>query len=103
MATFAVIETGGKQYRVSSGDKLRVEKLAGEAGAEVRFDKVLLRADGDAVNVGAPHVSGATVTAKVLRQMRDRKKIIFRYHSKTRYRKTRGHRQELTEIEITNV
>ncbi|MFH0890786.1 MAG: 50S ribosomal protein L21 [Candidatus Liptonbacteria bacterium] len=100
MPKFAVIETGGKQYKVSSGDKLKVEKLAGEAGASLIFDRVLLKVDGDKVEVGTPYVKEAEVPAIVVRQMRDEKKIIFKYHSKTRYRRKKGHRQELTEVKI---
>lgn len=103
MKSFAVIESGGKQYRISAGDKIKVEKLNAEAGASFSFDKVLLLADGDSVEVGTPHVSGAKVEGKVLRQARDRKKIVFRYHSKTRYRKKKGHRQHFTEVEIVKV
>ncbi len=100
---FAVIETGGKQYRVSVGDKLKVEKLAGEDGGVLVFNKVLLVVDGASAEIGTPHVLGAKVEAKVLRQARDKKKIVFRYHSKTRYRKKKGHRQEFTEIEVLKV
>lgn len=100
---FAVIESGGKQYRVSAGEKLRVEKLNAEAGGSFVFDKILLTADGDAVEIGTPHISGAKVEAKILRQARDRKKIVFKYHSKTRYRKKKGHRQHFTEVEIVRV
>jgi len=103
MAKFAVIKTGGKQYRVKVGDKLKVEKLAAEAGGTVTFGEVLLAADGDRVEIGTPTVAGAKVEAKVLRQLRDEKKIIFRYHAKTRYRKKKGHRQPLTEVEIVRV
>ncbi len=97
---FAIIESGGKQYKVSAGQKLKVEKLNAEAGGNVAFDKVLLTADGDTVKIGAPYVAGATVEAKVIREARDKKKIVFRYHSKTRYRKLKGHRQYFTEVEI---
>jgi large subunit ribosomal protein L21 len=100
---FAIIETGGKQYRVSSGDKLKIEKLAGEAGGSVMFNNVLLVADGEKVSVGAPYLAGAHVEAKVLRQERHRKEIVFRYHSKTRYRKKKGHRQHFTEVVIEKV
>lgn len=103
MSKFAVIETGGKQYKVSAGDKIKVEKLAGVAGADLVFDKVLLVADGDNVEVGAPYLAGAKVTTTVARQMRDKKKIIFKYHSKTRYRRKKGHRQELTEVTVVSV
>jgi large subunit ribosomal protein L21 len=100
---FAIIKTGGKQYKVAAGDKLKVEKLPGEEGGVISFDEVLLTSQGDSVQIGAPNVSGAKVEGKIIRQMRDVKKLIFRYHSKTRYRKTKGHRQHLTEVEITKV
>ncbi|MBM3257392.1 MAG: 50S ribosomal protein L21 [Candidatus Liptonbacteria bacterium] len=103
MTKFAVIETGGKQYKVSAGEKLKVEKLNAEAGASVTFDKVLLTADGEAVQIGAPYVSGASVEGKVVRQARDKKKIVFKYHSKTRQKKKKGHRQSFTEVEITKI
>ena len=102
MSTFAVITTGGKQYRVEPGMKLRVEKLELQEGDVVTFDK-LLSVDGDAVAVGTPNLEGGVVEAKVLRQMRDKKKITFKYHSKTRHRRTKGHRQHLTELEIVKI
>ncbi len=97
---FKIIQTGGKQYKVSSGQKLKIEKLSAEAGVNVVFDKVLLVADGDSVKIGAPYLSGEKVEGKILRQARDKKKIVFKYHSKTRYRKKKGHRQPFTEVEI---
>ena len=100
---FAVIETGGKQYRVSAGDKLKVEKLAAEAGGNVSFKNVLLMVDGDKADIGTPHVKGATVEAKVLRDARARKVIVFKYHYKARYRKKKGHRQHFTEVLIEKV
>jgi large subunit ribosomal protein L21 len=103
MKQFAIIETGGKQYKVSVGDKLKIEKIIGDAGSEISFDNILLTADGDSVNVGVPYVLGAKVGAKVIAQSREKKKIVFRFHSKTRYRKKKGHRQHMTEIEILRV
>lgn len=100
---FAIIETGGKQYWVSPSDKIRIEKLPGEPGGEIQFDKVLLVADGGNVKVGQPVVAGAKITGKVLRQGRDKKIRILKYHSKTRYRRHKGHRQEFTQLEITNI
>ena len=100
---FAVIQTGGKQYRVSAGQKVKIEKLDAEAGGDFIFDKVLLTADGEDIKIGTPYVAGAQVEAKVLKQGRDKKKIVFRYHSKTRYRKKKGHRQHFTEVEITKI
>ncbi|MEK7546686.1 MAG: 50S ribosomal protein L21 [Patescibacteria group bacterium] len=111
MPKFAVIETGGKQYKVSAGQKIKVEKLSAKedgstpltAGDSFVFDKILLAADGDKVSVGAPYLDGEKVSAKVIKQARERKKIVFRYHSKTRYRKKKGHRQHFTEVEIVSV
>lgn len=102
MSKFAIIETGGKQYKVSAGDTIRVEKLSAPKGA-VAFDRVLLVADGEKTTVGTPYVGGAKVTGTVVREGRDEKKIIFRYHSKTRYRKKKGHRQHFTEVKIESL
>lgn len=100
---FAIIKTGGKQYKVAVGDKVKVEKLPGEEGGVVSFDEVLLTSKGDSVAVGEPHVSGAKVEGKIVRQARDKKVLIFKFKSKTRSRKTRGHRQHFTEVEIVKV
>lgn len=100
---FAIIETGGKQYRVSPGQKIKIEKLETPAGESVLFDKVLLTADGDQVAVGFPYLAGVVVEGKVNKQARSKKVIVFRYHSKTRYRKKKGHRQYFTEVEIIGV
>jgi len=100
---FAVIETGGKQYKVSPGDKIKVEKLDAEAGKDFVFDKVLLVNDDKDVKIGEPTVAGAKVQAKVLREDRNKKVIVFKYHSKTRYRKKKGHRQPFTEVEIVKI
>ncbi len=100
---FAVVETGGKQYKVSPGQKLKVEKLEAKAGGTLDLDKVLLLVDGEEVKIGTPYVEGAKVEAKVLSQGRHDKKIVFKYHSKTRYRKKKGHRQHYTELEVVSV
>jgi large subunit ribosomal protein L21 len=100
---FAIVETGGKQYKVAPGQKLKVEKLEAEPGASLSLDKVLLVAEGEDVKVGAPYVAGAKVETKVLSQGRHDKKIVFKYHSKTRYRKKKGHRQHYTELEVVSV
>lgn len=100
---FAVIATGGKQYIVAPGQKLKVEKLLAKEGDSFKFAEVLLTADGDKVEIGAPNLKGAVVEAKVLKQGRAPKKIVFKYHSKTRYRKRKGHRQEYTELEIVKL
>ncbi|MDO8574302.1 MAG: 50S ribosomal protein L21 [bacterium] len=103
MNNFAIIETGGKQYKVSAGQKVRVEKLLVKEGESFVFDKVLLTSDEAQVQIGAPYVSGAKVEGKVLRQARGPKKIVFKYKSKTRRRTKKGHRQSFTELEITKV
>jgi len=100
---FAIIETGGKQYKVETGKAIRVEKLPGEAGGSLKFDKVLLLSDEKGVQIGTPYVSGAVIEATVLAQGREKKKIVFRYHSKTRYRKKKGHRQPFTKAEVTKI
>lgn len=100
---FAIVETGGKQYQVAVGQKLRIEKLEVEAGSILMLDKVLLVVDGEDAKIGTPYLSDAKVEAKVLKQGRADKKIVFKYHSKTRYRKKKGHRQLFTEIEIVKV
>jgi large subunit ribosomal protein L21 len=103
MATFAVIETGGKQYRVTEGAVLSVEKVAGAPGEVIRFDKVLLVSrDGD-VECGTPYLAKRAVEATVLGAARGERKVVFRFHSKTRYRKKRTHRQDLTTVRITKL
>jgi large subunit ribosomal protein L21 len=105
MKDFAIIKTGGKQYRVAQGDLLEVEKLGDTLaiGDSVSFDEVLLTAKGETVEVGTPVVKGAKVSAVVTEIGRDRKKIIFKYHSKARFQKTRGHRQHYTQVKITAI
>lgn len=100
---FAIVETGGKQYQVAAGQKLRIEKLEVEAGSVLLLDKVLLTVDGEDVKIGTPYLTDIKVEAKVLKQGKADKKIVFKYHSKTRYRKKKGHRQLFTEIEIVKV
>ncbi|MDD2753698.1 MAG: 50S ribosomal protein L21 [Candidatus Portnoybacteria bacterium] len=96
----AVIKTGGKQYIVSPGQKLRVEKLKGEEGGKIVFDEVLLVLAGDKVQVGQPFIKGAKVNAKILKQDKADKVIIFKYKSKKREKVKRGHRQPYTLVEI---
>jgi len=98
----AVIKTGGKQYLVKEGDKLKISKLSAKEGDEIIFDEVLLVSDKE-TEIGTPLIEGAKVSAKVLKQGRGKKIIVFHYHSKTRYRKKAGHRQHFTEIEIKNI
>lgn len=100
---YAVIETGGKQYRVEEGATLKVERLDAEPGAAVTLDKVLLVADGEQVQVGAPTVKGASVQAKVLRHGRDKKVVVFKFKAKAHYRRKRGHRQGFTALRIEKI
>ncbi|MBI3421026.1 MAG: 50S ribosomal protein L21 [Candidatus Sungbacteria bacterium] len=100
---FAVIKTGGKQYLVSPGHKLKIEKLSTPEGERLVFDEVLLHADDKKTEIGMPLIKGATVEARVLRQGRNRKVIIFRYKNKTRRRTKKGHRQHFTEVEIGQI
>jgi large subunit ribosomal protein L21 len=100
---YAVVKTGGKQYRVSAGEKLRIEQIGAEVGQEIVLDEVLLVADGEAMRMGTPLVAGARVTAKVLKQGRGDKVHIFKMKRRKHYRKSQGHRQNYTEIEILGI
>ena len=100
---YAVIKTGGKQYRVAAGEKLKIDQLAAEIGAAIVLDKVLLVADGDNLKMGKPLVTGASVQAKVLAQGRHDKVRIFKLRRRKHYQKHQGHRQNFTEIEITGI
>ena len=100
---YAVIQTGGKQYRVKSGEQLRVETLAAKVGAAVSFDRVLMLGEGDGVRVGAPFVDGATVKATVLAQGRGEKIRIFKLRRRKHFAKTQGHRQGFTEVRIDEI
>lgn len=102
---FAVIKTGGKQYRVSEGDKLLIEKITTPEGQEFDFEEVLLVGNAKLENahIGRPLVEGAKVRAKVVAHQRAEKKIVFKYHSKTRYKKKKGHRQPQTKVEILEI
>ena len=100
---YAVVKTGGKQYRVSAGEKLRIEQIAAEVGQEIVLDEVLAVADGDNVRMGTPLVSGAKVSAKVLAHGRGDKVRIFKLKRRKHYRKSQGHRQNYTEIQILGI
>jgi large subunit ribosomal protein L21 len=100
---FAVVETGGKQYKVALGDKLKVEKLVAETGDSVSLDKVLMVSDGDDVQVGNPVIEGRSVTATVLEQGKHDKIRVFKMKRRKGYRRTQGHRQQYTELEITAI
>jgi large subunit ribosomal protein L21 len=100
---YAVIKTGGKQYKVAAGEKLKVEKLAGDVGSKVVIDKVLMITDGDNTTIGAPLIAGAKVNATVVSHGRGDKVMIFKFRRRKHYRKTQGHRQSYTEILIDDV
>ena len=100
---YAVLETGSKQYRVSAGDKLEVERLAIEAGKPVTFDRVLLVSNEGKISVGSPTVANATVVGDVLEHIRGEKKIAFKMKRRKGYHKTIGHRQELTVVQIKEI
>jgi large subunit ribosomal protein L21 len=100
---YAVIQTGGKQYRVKSGEQVKVESLAAEVGAAVSFDRVLMLGEGDGVRVGAPFVSGAAVKATVVAQGRGEKIRIFKLRRRKHFAKTQGHRQGFTEVRIDEI
>jgi large subunit ribosomal protein L21 len=100
---YAIIKTGGKQYKVNVGDQLSVEKLELAEGDTATFDQVLAVGEGESLNVGAPTVAGATVTAKVVKQYKNEKVIIFHFRRRKGFHKKRGHRQPLTMVEITGI
>jgi large subunit ribosomal protein L21 len=100
---YAVIKTGGKQYRVSPGDSIDVEKLPYEVGHQIELDQVLLVANGSGAKIGQPLVDGAKVKATVTRQAKGRKVIIFKYRPSKRYRRRKGHRQHFTRLRIVEI
>jgi large subunit ribosomal protein L21 len=100
---YAVIKTGGKQYKVSKGETLKVEKIAADEGAKVELDQVLMVVDGDDVKIGSPLVKGGKVTAKVKSQGRGNKVEIVKFRRRKHHRKQMGHRQSYTELEITDI
>lgn len=100
---YAIVETGGKQYRVKVGDVLSVEKLEGDAGSEVTLDRVLLIGGSGDVQVGTPVIEGASVAATIADHYRGEKIVVFKYKPKKNYRRRTGHRQSLTRLEITGI
>ncbi len=100
---FAVIKTGGKQYRVSKGDIIRIEKLTGEVGDEIILDNVLMVGSGDDVRIGNPVVDNARIVTKITRHGRGNKIIVFKHKRRKNYRKKQGHRQSFTEVKITAI
>ena len=100
---YAIIKTGGKQYKVQEGDKIDVEKIAGEVGDEVSLGEVLMAGDGASTKIGDPLLEGASVTAQVLEQFRDKKVTAFKFKRRKGHHKTKGHRQPLTRLEIKSI
>ena len=100
---YAVIKTGGKQYRVSAGEKLKVEQIPADVGAKITLEQVLMVGEGEAVSIGTPLLAGAKVTAKVVAHGRGPKIKIFKMRRRKHYQKHQGHRQNYTEIEISGI
>jgi len=100
---YAVIKTGGKQYRVAAGEKIKVEQIPADVGAEITLDQVLMVGEGESVRIGTPMITGATVTAKVVAHGRGPKIKIFKMRRRKHYQKHQGHRQNFTEIEISGI
>lgn len=103
MSDQAIIKTGGKQYRVAVGDKLRVEKLPGDVGSDIDFGEVLFLGAGADAKVGCPHVEGAKVSGKITAHGRGKKLIVYKFRRRKNYRRKNGHRQPFTEVEITGI
>ncbi len=100
---YAVVKTGGKQYRVQEGDVLRVEKLSGDVGAEIAFDDVLLFSDGQNLQVGTPILDNVAVTGRIVEQGKAPKILVFKYKRRKRYRRKQGHRQPYTAVQIDSI
>ncbi|HHX29265.1 MAG: 50S ribosomal protein L21 [Bacillota bacterium] len=100
---YAIVETGGKQYKVSPGETFRVEKLPGTRGDSLIFEKVLAVADDGGIRVGNPYLEGTTVKGTIVRQGKARKVLVFKYRAKTNYRRRYGHRQQFTEVRVDSV
>ncbi len=103
MANYAIIRTGGKQYRATPGQQLTIERIGGDKGSAVSFDQVLLVRGEDSVQIGKPTVGNATVTGTVLEQTRDNKVLIHKHKRRKKYRVTRGHRQYITRVRIDSI
>ena len=100
---YAVISAGGKQYRVQEGETLRVERIAGEVGTSVSFDKVLMFSDGEHITVGTPLVGDVVVNGRIVEQGKNRKILVFKYKRRKRYRRKQGHRQQYTAVKIDSI
>ena len=98
-----MVKTGGKQYKISEGDVIEVEKLDGDIGATISLDKVLICGEGDSIKVGTPYLDGCTVVCEVTEQYRGKKIIVFKKHRRKNYRRKNGHRQSLTRLKITGI
>ena len=103
LSMYAVIESGGKQHRVSTGDEVMVEKLLGEVGETISFDRVLLTFDGEKVSVGRPYLDNAKVMGRITRHDKHKKIVVFKYKRRKGYRRKRGHRQPFTLVKIENI
>ena len=105
MTKFAVVQNGSHQYLVKGGNKINLEKISGNEGDFFDFDKVLITGNNTAeeLKIGKPYIEGSVVKAKIIAQKKDKKVIVFRYHSKNRYKKKKGHRQPITEVEIIEI
>ena len=100
---YAVVSSGGKQYRVEQGETLKVEKIPGEVGSAVSFDRVLMYADGENVKIGRPVLEAATVAGHIVEQGKAKKIIVFKYKRRKRYRRKQGHRQHFTAVKIDTI
>ncbi len=100
---FAVVKTGGKQYKVAEGDVIRVEKLEGDVSSKIKFDEILMVGDEKSLKVGEPLVKGASVTAEVLEQKKDKKITVFKKKRRHNYRRKKGHRQQITILRVTKI
>lgn len=100
---YAIVKSGGKQYKVREGDVLQVEKLAGEVGSDISFADVLMYSDGETVTVGQPKVETATVNGQIVAQGKSKKIIVFKYKRRKRYRRKQGHRQHYTAVRIDSI
>jgi len=100
---YAIVKTGGKQYKVREGDILQVEKLAGDVGSEIAFDDVLMFSDGETVTVGQPKVDNVKVSGQIVAQGKSKKIIVFKYKRRKRYRRKQGHRQQFTSVRIDSI
>jgi len=100
---YAVIKTGGKQYKVKEGEILRVEKLQGEEGSDIQFNDVLMYSDGEKVTLGKPFIDNVIVNCNIVEQSREKKIIVFKYKRRKGYRRTKGHKQHYTAIKISSI